>query len=131
VHFFHLETQCISFTISSLIFQGTGGTVSQKSVSYYCVSKVCGLLRVLPHAHARVQHCQHQLFSEFIYRWRRPIGCLELRVIFHKRATNYRALLRKMTCKHKACYVCSPPCSTLSSPLTFETQTQKQIQTQT
>jgi len=24
--------------------------------------------------------------------WRRPIGCLKLQVIFHKRATNYRAL---------------------------------------
>jgi len=31
--------------------------------------------------------------------WRRPIGCLKLQVIFRKRATNYRALLRKMTDK--------------------------------
>ena len=30
-------------------------------------------------------------------RWRRPIGCLKLQVIFRKRATDYRALLRKMT----------------------------------
>jgi len=29
--------------------------------------------------------------------WRRPVGCLKLQVIFRKRATNYRALLRKMT----------------------------------
>jgi len=29
--------------------------------------------------------------------WRRCIGCLKLQVSFHKRATNYRALLRKMT----------------------------------
>ena len=27
--------------------------------------------------------------------WRRPTGCLKLQVIFRKRATNYRALLRK------------------------------------
>ena len=27
--------------------------------------------------------------------WRRPIGCLKLQVIFCKRATNYRALLRR------------------------------------
>jgi len=32
-------------------------------------------------------------------RWRRPIGCLKLQVIFRKRAANYRALLRKMTHK--------------------------------
>jgi len=29
--------------------------------------------------------------------WRRLIGCLQLQVKFRKRATNYRALLRKMT----------------------------------
>jgi len=44
--------------------------------------------------------------------WRRPIGCLKLQVIFRKRATNYRALLRKMTYKDKASYGSSPPCGT-------------------
>jgi len=34
----------------------------------------------------------------------------QLQVIFRKRATNYRALLRKMTCKDKASYGSSPPC---------------------
>ena len=34
----------------------------------------------------------------------RVIKCLESQVIFRKRATNYRALLRKMTYKHKASY---------------------------
>ena len=29
--------------------------------------------------------------------WRRRIGCLKLQVIFRKRATNYRVLLRKVT----------------------------------
>ena len=42
--------------------------------------------------------------------WRRPIGCLKLQVIFRKRATNYRALLRKMTYKDKGSYRSSPPC---------------------
>jgi len=37
-------------------------------------------------------------------RWRRCIGCLKLQVIFHKRATNYRALLQTMTYKNKASY---------------------------
>ena len=40
--------------------------------------------------------------------WRRPI-CLKLQAIFRKRATNYRALLRKMTYKHKTPYGSSPP----------------------
>jgi len=49
-------------------------------------------------------------------RWRRPIGCLKLQVIFGKRASNYRALLRKMTYTHKASYISSPPCSARSAP---------------
>ena len=43
--------------------------------------------------------------------WRRPIRCLKLQVIFYKRATNYRALLRKMTHKDQAFYGSSPPCT--------------------
>jgi len=42
--------------------------------------------------------------------WRRPIRCLKLQVIFHKRAISYRALLWKMTYNHKASYGFSPPC---------------------
>ena len=43
--------------------------------------------------------------------WRRPIGCLNLQVLFCKRATNHRALLQKMTYKDKASYGSLPPCS--------------------
>jgi len=42
--------------------------------------------------------------------WRRFIGCLNLQVIFCKRATNNRALLRKMTHEDKASYDSTPPC---------------------
>jgi len=42
--------------------------------------------------------------------WRRPIGRLNLQIIFRKRATNYWALLRKMTYKNKASYGSSLPC---------------------
>jgi len=43
--------------------------------------------------------------------WRRPIGCLSLQNFFaRKGATNYRALLRKITYKDKASYGSSPPC---------------------
>ena len=42
--------------------------------------------------------------------WQKPIGCTKLQVIFCKRATNYRALLRKMSCKDKAFYGSSPHC---------------------
>jgi len=42
--------------------------------------------------------------------WRRLIGCLMLQVMFRKRATNHRALLRKMTYEDKASYDSTPPC---------------------
>ena len=48
---------------------------------------------------------------ELVPEWRRPIGCLKLQVIFHKRATNYRAFLWKMTYKDEASYDCMPPCT--------------------
>ena len=44
--------------------------------------------------------------------WRRLIGSPKLQIIFHKRATNYRALLRKMTYRDKGSYESSPPCIT-------------------
>ena len=53
--------------------------------------------------------------SKYVYEckhtgWQRPIGCLKLQVIFRKRATNYGALLRKMTFNDKASYGSSPSC---------------------
>ena len=46
--------------------------------------------------------------------WRRLIGSLKLPIIFHKRATKYRSLLRRMTCKDKGSYESSPPCMAMS-----------------
>ena len=43
--------------------------------------------------------------------FRRPIGCLKLQVTFRKRATKYRALVRKMTYKDRASYGSSPHCT--------------------
>jgi len=43
--------------------------------------------------------------------WRRFIGCLKLEVIFCKRATHYRFLLREMTHKDKSSYDSPPPCT--------------------
>ena len=48
--------------------------------------------------------------------WRRLIGSPKLQIIFHKRVTKYRSLLRKMTYKDKGSYESSPPC-TRSMPL--------------
>jgi len=42
--------------------------------------------------------------------WQRCIGCLKLKISFRKRATDFRALLQKMTLNAKASYVSTPPC---------------------
>jgi len=47
------------------------------------------------------------------YRVARLIGSPKLQIIFHKRATKYRSLLRKMIYKDKGCYQSSPPCTTI------------------
>ena len=44
--------------------------------------------------------------------WQRPIGCLTSCITFRQLATNYRALLRKMTYENKASYEALPPCRT-------------------
>ena len=49
--------------------------------------------------------------------WRTPIGCQKVQVIFRKRATNCRALLRKMTSEDKASYRSSHPTVILHSDL--------------
>jgi len=50
-------------------------------------------------------------FTHICTQWRRPIRCLISWIAFLKLATNYRALLRKMTYKDKASSESSPPCS--------------------
>jgi len=48
-------------------------------------------------------------------KWRRPIGCHKLQVIYRKRITNYRALSGKLTYKDKASRESLPPCVCLPS----------------
>jgi len=43
--------------------------------------------------------------------WRRLIGSRKVQIIFHKRATKYTSLLRKMTYKDKGSYESCPPCN--------------------
>ena len=42
--------------------------------------------------------------------WQRLTGSPKLQIIFDKRATKYRSLLRKMACIDKGSYESSPPC---------------------
>jgi len=61
----------------------------------------------------KLSEMAHSLFQRdtCITGSQRPIGCLKLQVLFRKRATNYRVLLRKMTFEDKAFYGSSPPCN--------------------
>jgi len=55
--------------------------------------------------------CRRYVYHDTTTGWRRLIGSPKLQIIFHKRATKYRALLRKLTYKDKGSYESSPPCS--------------------
>ena len=62
-------------------------------------------------SHSNESSFETMLLKHNLTGWRKPIGCLKLQVIFRERATNYRALLREMTCKDKASYDSTPPCT--------------------
>jgi len=62
-----------------------------------------------------IEKCTHSRTPSTDIGWRKSIGCLKLQVNFCKRATNYRALLRKMTYKDKASYASTLPCTCISS----------------
>ena len=77
------------------------------SVAYLCVCI---------EMHSSVQNsvvevCVVEVCVEGVTGWRRLIGSPKLQIIFHKRATKCRALLRKMTYKDKGSYESSPPCT--------------------
>ena len=54
----------------------------------------------------------HRIYVSLIRTgWPRLIGSPKLQIIFHKRATKYRSLLRKTIYKDKGSYESSPPCT--------------------
>ena len=83
-------------------------TLTQKCIHVYikqAISYTCFIKHTI--SYTRLQSLTHlQMCKE----WPRPIGCLKLQAIFRKRATNHRALLRKITDKDKASYGSSPLC---------------------
>ena len=77
-------------------------------VCAYIYMYIC--IYIYTHTHLSSCVCIFKNFS-IATGWRRLIGCLKLQVIIRKRATNYRALLRKMTYEDKASYDSTPPCT--------------------
>jgi len=82
-------------------------------ICFDCVKWLyCWLLRIVTFWELNIEVIWH--VSNRIYIWyasnRICKKMIKLQVIFGNRTTNYRALLRKMTCKSKASYGSSPPC---------------------
>jgi len=75
----------------------TGGSEQMRHVTHTHMNDLC-------HTH------RHRVLNARTG-WQRPIGCLKLQVFFCKRATDYVALLRKVTCEDKASNESSPPSS--------------------
>ena len=79
-----------------------------------------GYVSVCTHVHVRT----HQTIMRIhCTGWRRLIGSLKLQILFHKRATKYRALLRKLTYKDKGSYESSPPCMNHMNSMKYLTYT--------
>ena len=79
------------------------------------------------------QSLEYMYVWQLSTRWWRPIGCLNSRVTFRKRASNYRALLQWVTYnyrallqwvtyKNKATYECSPPSMCVSQTTTVHVE---------
>ena len=69
---------------------------------YVCIRDImCGLVfvRVCLALYVYISICRYVSTG-----WRRLIGSSKFQIIFHKRATEYRSLLRKMTYKDKGSY---------------------------
>ena len=94
--------------------------VSVRMYAYVCVHvsvRVCTCVCTYVCVCVRVRVCACSYVRVCIFMsacacvntgWWRPIGCLKSQVIYRTRATTYRALLRKMTYKDKACYDSTP-----------------------
>jgi len=102
---------------SEIILQG-GKTHRMHSVRMYMIIRGCNYTYM--HTHKYLRHCFFMYIkiglylcgvTQIITGWWRLIGCFKLRVIFRKRTTNSRALLRKMTYEDKTSYDSTPPCS--------------------
>jgi len=86
----------------------------------------------LPHIHHRdtILHMRDAMLhnSDMMYKgWQKCTGCRRSQVMFRKRATNHRALVRKMTYRDKASYVSSKLCihnrDTICLPLIHDRDT--------
>jgi len=86
-----------------------------------CVAVCCSVLQFIAVRctllHLVTVCCSVLYLSQCVTGWQRLIRCPELQIIFHKRATKYRALLRKMTYKDKRSYESSPSCTRISRGL--------------
>jgi len=86
-------------------YQRTNQQILKTTQQFQQILKVLQIVHILHYP----TNLHLQTASTYSTEWQKLIRCLKLQVIFHKRATNHRAILREMTCKDKAFYASSPP----------------------
>ena len=112
----YIDTRVWLFTKFFSLPLTTSPTVVHVINTSHCHGQRCPILESMQiAAFVRIKTVERT----FSTGWLRPIGCLKLQVIFHKRATNYRAVLQKMIYEDKASYGSSPPCSGCVAPTLF------------
>jgi len=87
----------------------------------YAYTYICIHTRIDVYIYTHIIYSYLRMYiSRYRYRctgWRRLMGSLTLQIIFHKRATKYRSLLRKMTYKDQGSYESSQPCRCTVEPI--------------
>ena len=69
------------------------------------------LLYILQHIRISINStCTPACDQKVVTGWRRCIACLKMQFSFRKRATDFEALWREMTCIDKASYDATPLC---------------------
>jgi len=118
-HFEFLLPKCLKILLHTRIHYGMIPlrlcNLDSVNIYYYDVIplRVCNLGSANIYDYDMIPLRVCNLGSVNIYHYR-VAGCLKLQVIFRKRATDYKVLLRKMTYKDKASYNSTPPCMTWS-----------------
>ena len=92
----HTATHCNTLQHTATHCNTLQPTVTLISVLHHTATHCKTLQHTATHACSLLRDTilQHDVISSLI-----TTGCLKLQVFFCKRATNYRALLRKLTCK--------------------------------
>ena len=108
----HIYIHMVLYTCVHIDDAHTSCSVCRSMCCSVCCSVCCGVCRSVCCSMMHLMCIYICIYIHLAHTgWRRLMGSPKLQITFHKRATKYRSLLRKMTYKDKGSYESSPPCT--------------------